>query len=133
MKPEDRKWYQDRQAAAAKERAKRLAAERERLAKEKAYIDTLPRLAGAANEILVATSMDCARDYAKTVEFGRKNGTGVEFRKKLAELVALGCAVQMPNRTAIEILARDAEFVEFRAYTGPRKGTYAVALSKDVR
>lgn len=133
LTPEQRKAYEARQAALAKERAERLAQERARQKKEQAYTSTLPKLSNSSGEVLVATSRDCARDYEKIIQLGRRNGTGVEFRKRLLELMAVGCAVEMPSGTAIEVIDRRDGFVEFRAYDGPKKGTHGFALSAHVR
>ena len=104
----------------------------EQQAKEQAYIASLPKLRSGSSEVLVATSTDCARDYKTIVEFGRRNGTGVEYRKKILELISLGCAKNLPSGTAITVSHRDKDFVEFCAYDGPKKGTCGVALAEHV-
>ncbi|MGD0619902.1 MAG: hypothetical protein ABSB67_19820 [Bryobacteraceae bacterium] len=115
--------------------AKRSAEDKKRAAdearrKELEYIDSLPKLIGPSEDVLVATSFDCAKDLQNTVIFGRKNGTGVEFRKKVLELMTLGCAVTMVSGTPMEHATRDGQFVTFTAY---KSGKRAVALSENVR
>jgi integrase len=44
-------------------RSQARAKETERQAKERAYIATLPKLQSGSSEALMATSIDCARDY----------------------------------------------------------------------
>lgn len=83
---------------AKREATKRAVAE-EVQRKGQAYIDSLPKLTGQGQDVMVATSLDCARDLQNVINFGRKNGTGVEFRKKMLELVTLGCAATMANGT----------------------------------
>ncbi len=128
--------WQKHAAATRAMNAQRLAAtretERQQRAKEQAYVASLPKLRGVAGDVLVATSSDCARDYKKIIEFGRKNGTGVEYRKKLLELISLGCAVNIPSGTALKISRQDQDFVEFCAYDGSKAGTCGVALREDV-
>jgi len=123
----------DAKALEAKKAAKARAEQAERQAKERAYIATLPKLQNGSNEVLVATSEDCARDYRSILDFGRKNGTGVEYRKKILGLISLGCAVAFPPDTAILISHRDKDFVAFCAYDGAKKGTCGVALPEQVR
>jgi hypothetical protein len=143
MTTEQRKEYQAQQDARAKRiaqakalQAKRAADARAResgqQAKERAYIAALPKLYSGSDEVLVATSPDCARDLKNIIEFGRRNGTGIEFRKKILELVTLGCAINIPSGTAITVSHRDREFVTFCAYDGPKKGTCGIALSEHV-
>jgi hypothetical protein len=126
-----------KRAAEASRRAaaRRLAEEKKRAADEVkraelAYINSLPRLAGPADDVVVATSMDCAKDLQGVVNFGRKNGTGVEFRKKIVELVTLGCATTMPRGTPIVNAVRNGQFVTFRAY---KSSKISVALVENVR
>ena len=143
MTPAMRSEYEARKAAAAKREAGARARarkarteaqlkEEQQEEKEASYIRTLPKLWSNSEQVMVATSVDCARDYQKVVQFARVNGTGIEFRKKLLELTSLGCAIWMPSGTAIEVIRKNDSFVEFRAYTG-RKGTYGVALKENVR
>jgi hypothetical protein len=144
MTPEQRKTYEAQKAATAKRiadakalRDKQMAAARvneaQAQAKERVYVAGLPKLwSGSSNEVLVATSQDCARDYKAIVEFGRKNGTGIEFRKRIVELVSLGCAVYMPAGTAIVVSRKDADYVRFCAHGGTMKGTCGIALSEHV-
>ena len=68
----------DQTAFAARERAA-AARQREEQTKEQEYVSALPKLMGPPSGVVVATSKDCARDYAKLTEFGRTQGTGVEF------------------------------------------------------
>jgi hypothetical protein len=139
MTPEQWKEYRAEEAARAKRaaqakalREKEVAAvrmkEAERQAKEKAYLATLPKLHGPAAEVLVATSLDCARDHKNILEFGRRNGTGVEFRKKILELISLGCAVKLPSGTPMLVSKRDRDFVTFCAYNPSAQGACGVAL-----
>jgi len=143
MTQEQRKEYEADQLARAKRlaNAKALQAKQATLArakdaakqaKEQAFVATLPKLQGGSNEVLVATSTDCARDYKSVVDLGRRNGTGVEYRKKILELISLGCAVDLPTGTAIIVSHRDQELVNFCAYNGPKKGTCGVALIESV-
>jgi hypothetical protein len=143
MTPEQKRAYETEQGARAKrvaeakaQAAKRVAEARakeaEKEAKERAFIATLPKLRSGSSEVLVATSGDCARDYKGIIEFGRRNGTGIEYRKKVLELISLGCATNLPSGTAINISRRDRDFVTFCAYDGPKRGTCGVALSEHV-
>lgn len=104
-----------KQAAIAKEvAAQRLLDEQRRLLdeqrrlKEQAFIAGLPILwpSSSRGDVLVATSLDCEHDREKVMAFGAKNGTGVEFRKKILELITLHCADWMPTGTAIEVIHR---------------------------
>jgi hypothetical protein len=108
------------------------AAKREQDLKKKQYIASLPKLRGPSDSVIVATSHDCALDYARAVEFGKKNGTGVEFRKKILELITLHCAISLPNGTPVEILSKDAQFVSFAVYSGQYAGTRGFALKENV-
>jgi hypothetical protein len=129
---------QQRIVDAARDKARKLEKERqakdqERQAKERAYVASLPKLWNNGADVLVATSMDCAKDYQGIVRFGREKGTGVAFRKRIAELVSLGCAILVPSHTAILIRTRTSEFVSFTAYDGPFKGRSAIALKEHVK
>jgi hypothetical protein len=130
-------WEQEameaRKAIFAKEQAAREAKAAESRAKENAYIRSLPKLWNNGARVFVATSMDCARDYQQVLRFGRANGTGVAYRKKILELVTLNCIVDVSSGTAIEVLKDGSELVDARLYTGPRKGTHAVVLKENVR
>jgi hypothetical protein len=105
-------------AIVLKKRAQEKAAADKKRAEEKAYVATLPKLRNGGGPIFVATSFDCARDFRKVIEFGRKNGTGVEYRKKMVELVTLGCTTKIDAGTAINVISQKDGFVQFRAYNG---------------
>jgi hypothetical protein len=115
----------DRSGALAREKAER--------EKELAFIATLPKSVGPAAGVLVATSQDCAKDLQKLADFAKSAGTGVEFRKKVADFLLVGCGMTMPTGTPLIVSRKDSQFVEFGAYSGPHKGTHGVALSKDVK
>jgi len=109
--PEELRRIEAEKIAQQKRNAQRRAAEEatrtKNLATEAAYVASLPKLrSGAASTLLVATSADCARDYRSIIEFGRRSGTGVEFRKKLLELVSLGCAFSVPAGTPVTVSNR---------------------------
>ena len=79
---------------------------------------------------MVATSMDCARDLQSIIDLGRRNGTGIEFRKKMLELVTLGCGTRMETGTPMVDAKKNGPFVTFKAYKSGKEG---VALSENVR
>jgi hypothetical protein len=141
LTPESRAYLEQQRAAAekaagAKRRAAQAAAVARRKAadeaerKELAYRNSLPKLVSQGDSVVVATSMDCAKDLQNAVAFGRKNGTGVEFRKKMLELVTLGCATAMDKGTPIVNATRNGQFVLFTAYPSGKAG---VALMENVR
>lgn len=125
--------FDSKQAAIAKKVAAQRSLDEQRRTKEQAFIAGLPKLWSPSGRVLVATSLDCEHDREKVMEFGAKNGTGVEFRKKVLELITLHCAEEVPSGTAIEVMHRETAFVEFRAYTGASKGMDGFALNSDVR
>ena len=59
--------------------------------------------------------------------FGRGTKLGDMFRKKMLELVTLGCAATMAIGTPIESIKRNNQFVTFKAYKSGKKG---MALAK---
>jgi hypothetical protein len=127
--------FDSKKAAIAKEAAAQRSLDEQRRTKEQAFIAGLPILwsPSGRGDVLVATSLDYEHDREKVMEFGVKNGTGVEFRKKVLELITLHCAGWVPSGTAIEVMHRETAFVEFRAYTGASKGMHGFALNSDVR
>jgi len=122
------------QEAARIAEGKKLAARKktaeEAQRKELAYINSLPRLTGQGESVMVATSMDCARDLQSIIDLGRRNGTGIEFRKKMLELVTLGCGTRMEMGTPMVDAKKNGPFVTFKAYKSGKEG---VALSENVR
>lgn len=121
--------------AEARAAAKKAAAQKEQQAaaaaqKERAYVDSLPKLVSEGSTVVIATSIDCAKDLQNVIGFGRKNGTGVEYRKKMLELVTLGCAMTMDNGTVLLHAAKNGDFVAFTAYKSGKQG---VALKENVR
>jgi hypothetical protein len=121
----------ERKRIAAKKAAdekKRAAEEAQR--KELAYVNALPQLTGPGEAVVVATSIDCARDLQNIVNFGKKSGTGVEFRKKMVELVTLGCVASIPKGTPLVSATKSGQFVTFKAYKSGKEG---VALLESVR
>jgi hypothetical protein len=90
----------------------------------------LPKLVSEGSTVVIATSIDCAKDLQNVIGFGRKNGTGVEYRKKMLELVTLGCAMTMDNGTVLLHAAKNGDFVAFTAYKSGKQG---VALKENVR
>jgi hypothetical protein len=115
-------------AKKASDEKRRVADEAKR--KQQAYIDSLPKLVSPGQDVMVATSLDCAKDLQNVVNFGRKNGTGVEFRKKMLELMALGCTITLPLGTPMESAIKSGQFVTFQAYKLRKTG---VALAENVR
>ena len=85
---------------------------------------------GYCGSVVVATSLDCARDLQGVVAFGRKNGTGVDYRKKMLELFTLGCATTMDSGTPMVDATRYGQFVSFKSYPSNKAG---VALAENVR
>jgi hypothetical protein len=141
LTPESKAYLEQQRAAAEKAAAaKRKAAQAAAVArkraddeaqrKELAYRNSLPKLVSQGESVVVATSMDCAKDLQSVVAFGRKNGTGVEFRKKMLELVTLGCATTMDNGTPLVSATRNGQFVTFTAYPSGKAG---VALMENVQ
>ena len=112
----------------AAEEQKRAAEEVQR--NELAYINSLPKLTGRGESVMVATSMDCARDLQSIIDFGRRNGTGIAFRKKMLELVTVGCGTAMEAGTPMANAKKNGPFVIFEAYKSGKEG---VALSENVR
>jgi hypothetical protein len=104
--------------------------EKKLTADEAAKIAAMPKLQSTSDQVLVATSLDCANDLQKIVDFGKKNGTGVEFRRKLVELSTLGCSKNIPAGTPITIVSKPGGFVSFRTYPGNVDG---IALQENVR
>lgn len=115
-------------AKKAAEEKKRAAEEAQR--KELAYVNSLPQLTGPGEAVVVATSIDCARDLQNVVNFGKTSGTGVEFRKKMVELVTLGCAASIAKATPLVSATKNGQFVTFKAYKSGKEG---VALLESVR
>jgi hypothetical protein len=120
----------DRRAAAERAAAKKKRAAEDDKRKELAYRNSLPKLVSQGETVIIATSMDCAKDLQSVVGFGKKNGTGVEFRKKMLELVTLGCAQAMENGTPLVKAAKNGQFVTFTTYGSGKNG---VALDENVR
>lgn len=115
------------------EKARRLRAQQlaeTRKLQEAQYVSSLPKLIGPGPKVVVATSLDCAKDLLRTVEFGRGKGTGVEFRKRMIELVSVGCAVTMDTGTPLVEATKDGQFVRGRAYGSD---VNVVALTENVR
>jgi hypothetical protein len=104
--------------------AKKAAEEAQR--KELAYVNSLPQLTGPSETVIVATSIDCARDLQNVVGLGKKNGTGVEFRKKMVELMTLGCAASIPKDTPLVYAIKNGQFVTFKAYKSGKEGVGAL-------
>lgn len=98
--------------------------------KELAYVNSLPQLTSPSETVIVATSIDCARDLQNVVGLGKKNGTGVEFRKKMVELMTLGCAASIPKGTPLVYAIKNGQFVTFKAYKSGKEG---VTLLESVR
>jgi len=90
--------------------------------KEAAYIASLPKLIGAGDKVMVATSADCAKDLQSIQDFGRSNGTGVAYRKKLIELTTLGCGVLWDRGTPLLVETRSSSAVRVRSYPGRELG-----------
>ena len=141
MTPESKVYLNKQRAAAAKAAtARRLAAERaaaekrkageEANQKELAYRNSLPKLVGQGDTVVVATSIDCAKDLQGVIGYGKRNGTGVEFRKKMLELVTLGCAQAIENGTPLVKAVKNGQFVTFTAYQSSKEG---IALVENVR
>ena len=141
MTPESKVYLNKQRAAAAKAAtARRLAAERaaaekrkageEANQKELAYRNSLPKLVGQGDTVVVATSIDCAKDLQGVIGYGKRNGTGVEFRKKMLELVTLGCAQAIENGTPLVKALKNGQFVTFTTYQSRKEG---VALVDNVR
>ena len=118
-----------RKAADQKRAADKKAVD-ERLRKELAYIRSLPKLVGQGESVMVATSVDCARDLQGIIDFGRRSGTGIDFRKKMLELVTLGCGTAMEAGTPMVNAKKNGPFVTFKAYGSGKEG---VALAENVR
>ena len=133
LNPEDQKKVDAARKQEATKRAATAAAKREQDLKEQQYIASLPKLRGSSESVIVATSQDCAVDYARVVEFGKRNGTGVEYRKRVLELISLQCAISLPSGTPIQVRSRDAQFVSFSVYSGPHAGTRGIALKENVQ
>ncbi len=105
-------------------------ADEETKRRELAFINSLPKLVSSGgNTVFVATSLDCANDLRKIVDYGRRSGTGVEFRKKMVELMTLGCAESIDNGTPILKATRSGQFITFTAY---KSGKTGVALPENV-
>ncbi len=107
---------------------KRLANEAAKSRRKQEMSAKLPKLTGSP-QVVVATSLDCARDLRKAVEFGKSNGTGVEFRKKMLELARVGCTTSIPSGTSIIVTNSATGLISFKIFDSTRTG---VALAENV-
>jgi hypothetical protein len=110
--------------------AAREAAKERRLEAEK-LIASMPRIIGKQSPVLVASSMDCAKDLQKISAFTRLNGFGVEARKKTTEFIGMDCGFTLDVGTLLVGAEKDGALVKFIG-TNSEELKLGIALAENV-
>jgi hypothetical protein len=77
------------------------------------YIQSLPKIEGPYQSLLVSDDLKCARDYKSAVEEG-----GLTGRKRFQELLLYGCGKAVPGGTRVRVARTGAEYVRVEVAEG---------------
>ena len=91
-------------------------------------MEALPRLVGTTGNVIVAVDEGCLRDTQKL-----KGLSGLELRKKAAELAGYGCVFTVPSGTHVEAKKLNDGAYAVVMQDGPAKGRSGVVSADFVQ
>lgn len=77
------------------------------------YLQTLPKLEGPFQSLLVSSDLKCATEYKSAVEEG-----GLTGRKRVQEMLVFGCGKAVPGGTRVRVLKAASEYVNVEVAEG---------------
>ena len=77
------------------------------------YTQSLPKIDGPYQSLLVSDDLKCAREYKSAVEEG-----GLTGRKRFQELLLFGCGKAVPGGTRVRVAKTGAEYVRVEVAEG---------------